>query len=72
MADSQALRARRTWSRSRASRRRGRTPLRSPARWCEFFLLAFSDEGDVVFDPFMGSGTTMAAAALLDRAGVRM
>ena len=43
-----------------------------PRALVEFFLLAFSDEGDVVFDPFMGSGTTMAAAALLDRAGVRM
>ena len=39
-----------------------------PRALVEFFLLAFSDEGDVVFDPFMGSGTTMAAAALLDRA----
>ena len=29
----------------------------------------FNDAGDVVFDPFMGSGTTMAAAAVLDRAG---
>ena len=35
----------------------------------EFFLLAFSDPGDVVFDPFMGSGTTMAAANVLDRSG---
>ena len=33
-----------------------------PRALVEFFLLAFSDEGDVVFDPFMGSGTTMAAA----------
>ena len=33
----------------------------------EFFIKAFSDAGDLVFDPFMGSGTTMAAAALLDR-----
>src|ERR1039458_1202598 len=40
-----------------------------PRPLVEFFLLAFSDAGDVVFDPFMGSGTTMAAAALLDRAG---
>jgi hypothetical protein len=39
-----------------------------PRALVEFFLLAFSDAGDVVFDPFMGSGTTMAAAALLDRA----
>ena len=35
----------------------------------EFFLKAYSDPGDVVFDPFMGSGTTMAAAHVLGRAG---
>ena len=40
-----------------------------PRPLVEFFLLAFSDAGDVVFDPFMGSGTTMAAAAMLERAG---
>ena len=27
----------------------------------EFFVKAFSDAGDVVFDPFMGSGTTLVA-----------
>jgi DNA modification methylase len=35
----------------------------------EFFIKAFSDAGDAVFDPFLGSGTTMVAAALLDRVG---
>jgi len=40
-----------------------------PRALVEFFIKAFSDQGDVVFDPFMGSGTTMAAAALLERAG---
>lgn len=40
-----------------------------PRPLVEFFALAFSDEGDVVFDPFMGSGTTMTAAELLDRVG---
>jgi len=35
----------------------------------EFFIKAFSDPGDVIFDPFMGSGTTMATAALLERLG---
>jgi DNA modification methylase len=40
-----------------------------PRALVEFFLLAFSDDGDVVYDPFMGSGTTIAAAALLDRVG---
>lgn len=29
----------------------------------EFFAKAYSDEGDVVFDPFMGSGSTLIAAA---------
>jgi DNA modification methylase len=28
-----------------------------------FFVLAYTDPGDAVFDPFMGSGTTMIAAA---------
>ena len=32
-------------------------------------MLAFSDPGDVVFDPFMGSGTTIAAADVLGRTG---
>ena len=29
----------------------------------EFFIKAFSDPDDVIFDPFMGSGTTIIAAA---------
>lgn len=40
-----------------------------PRALVEFFVKAFSDRDDVVFDPFMGSGTTMAAAAVLERAG---
>jgi DNA modification methylase len=40
-----------------------------PRALVEFFLKAYSDPGDVVFDPFMGSGTTMAAAHVLGRAG---
>jgi DNA modification methylase len=40
-----------------------------PRALVEFFVKAFSDPGDVVFDPFLGSGTTMAAAHLLDRTG---
>ena len=35
----------------------------------EFFIRAFSDPGDVIWDPFMGSGTVLLAAALLDRIG---
>lgn len=40
-----------------------------PRALVEFFVKAFSDAGDVIFDPFMGSGTTMAAAAVLKRLG---
>jgi len=35
----------------------------------EFFVKAFTDPGDVVWDPFLGSGTTMAAAHSLNRIG---
>ncbi|HLJ48865.1 MAG TPA: DNA methyltransferase [Bryobacteraceae bacterium] len=40
-----------------------------PRRLVDFLVKAFTDEGDVVCDPFLGSGTTMAAAHLLNRAG---
>ena len=35
----------------------------------EFCIRAFSDPGDVIADPFLGSGTVLVAAALLDRIG---
>ena len=34
-----------------------------------FFVKAFSDPGDVIFDPFLGSGTTLIAAAQHGRIG---
>ncbi len=40
-----------------------------PRALAEFFIRAFSDAGDLVFDPFLGSGTTIAAAHVLQRAG---
>jgi DNA modification methylase len=40
-----------------------------PRALVEFFVNAFTDAGDAVFDPFMGSGTTMAAAHVLGRVG---
>jgi DNA modification methylase len=40
-----------------------------PRALAEFFIKAFSDSGDVVFDPFLGSASTIAAAAVLDRVG---
>ena len=40
-----------------------------PRALVEFFVTAFSDPGDLVFDPFLGSGTSMAAAHVLGRIG---
>ncbi len=40
-----------------------------PRALVQFFLKAFSDPGDIVFDPFCGSGTTIAAAEVLGRTG---
>lgn len=38
-----------------------------PRALVEFFIKAFTEPGDVVFDPFLGSGTTMASAFALGR-----
>jgi len=38
-------------------------PVELPARWVNIW----SDKGDIVLDPFLGSGTTMVAAEQLDR-----
>ncbi len=37
---------------------------------CEWLVDAFSEEGDVVLDPFCGSGTTVAVAQRLGRIGI--
>ena len=41
-----------------------------PRALAGFFVKAFSDPGDTVFDPFLGSGTTLAAAHVLNRVGL--
>ena len=33
-----------------------------PVKLPEFFIRAYSDKGDVIFDPFIGAGTTLIAA----------
>jgi DNA modification methylase len=38
-----------------------------PVKLCERLIKMYSAEGDVVFDPFLGIGTTMIAAQQLDR-----
>jgi DNA methylase len=40
-----------------------------PRALVEFFVKAFSDAGDIVYDPFLGSASTIAAAHLLGRVG---
>jgi len=35
----------------------------------EFFVVAFSDARDIVYDPFTGTGTSIAAAHILVRVG---
>jgi len=42
-------------------------PARFPQKLVEFFVLAGTNEGDVVFDPFAGSGTTAVVAQRLKR-----
>ena len=41
----------------------GAHPAAYPPGLPEFFVKAYTDSGDAVFDPFMGSGTTLVAAA---------
>lgn len=48
----------------------GKHPTQKPVALLERILLASSNEGDVILDPFMGSGTTAVAALQLRRAAV--
>ena len=52
-----------------ASKPQGQHSAPSSRKVVEFFVKAYCDVGDIVFDPFMGSGTTLAAAHLLGRIG---
>lgn len=45
----------------------GYHPTQKPLKLIERMVLACTDEGDIVLDPFMGSGTTMVAAKKLNR-----
>lgn len=47
-------------------------PATYPVALPEFFIKAFTDEGDRVFDPFCGSGTTIVAAHQNNRIGLGM
>ena len=52
---------------NRASEERTDHPAQFPAAVIERILRACSNEGDIVLDPFMGSGTTAEVALDLDR-----
>jgi site-specific DNA-methyltransferase (adenine-specific) len=51
----------------RREKRHGYHPTQKPLRLLRRAILASSSEGDLVFDPFCGSGTTGVAAKELDR-----
>jgi len=53
---------------TRAEKVFGKHPAQKPVELLERILLASTDEGDLVLDPFAGSGTTGIAAARLGRA----
>lgn len=52
------------------SRERTGYPSQKPEALLERLITALSDEGDLVLDPYAGSGTTLAVAARLGRAFV--
>ena len=52
---------------SREEKLFGKHPAQKPVALLERILLASSNEGDVVLDPFMGSGTTLVSALRLRR-----
>lgn len=48
-------------------RKYGKHPTQKPVALMEFFVLVLSNEGDMVLDPFMGSGSTGVAAKKKNR-----
>jgi len=48
----------------------GLHPTQKPVALFEYLTLTYSNEGDTVLDPFMGSGTTIFAAKKLGRKGI--
>jgi site-specific DNA-methyltransferase (adenine-specific) len=51
-------------------KRFGKHPTQKPLQLLERILLAASNEGDLVLDPFLGSGTTAVAALRLSRSAI--
>lgn len=59
-----------TSGKNRSSKERMPHPAQFPEAVIERIILASTNEGDTVFDPFLGSGTTAAVAARLGRSCV--
>jgi len=57
---------------SAEEKRFGKHPTQKPVALLERILRASSDEGDLVLDPFLGSGTTVLAALRLSRRALGM
>src|SRR5579863_10182523 len=51
----------------KSEKRHGKHPTQKPVALLERILLAASDEGDLVLDPFLGGGTTIVSALRLRR-----
>lgn len=54
------------------NRERGLHPNQKPLDLCKYFIQTYSNEGDTVLDPCMGSGTAMLACKELNRRGIGM
>ncbi len=52
---------------SMTEKKHGKHPTQKPINLLKRIILASSNEGDIVLDPFMGSGTTCVAAKMLNR-----
>ena len=42
-------------------------PTQKPVSLCEYFIKTYSNKGDIILDPFIGSGTTVVAAINTER-----
>lgn len=52
---------------SKSEKKFGKHPTQKPLKLLERLILASTDEGDAILDPFNGSGTTGIAASMLNR-----
>ena len=52
---------------NRQDSERGLHPTQKPVSLCEYFIKTYSNKGDIILDPFIGSGTTAVAAINTER-----